>query len=335
MTVTVQSVVDRVQAVLQDTTGIRWPVTNELVLWVNDAQREIALLKPDATAVNETVEMVTGTKQEIPAAGNRLLDVVRNMGMIQKTHVVKVYNNTGSNKYYIDQVIQNLSLEEGGTYTFDQADVTNSGHPLRFSTTEHGTHNSGTEYTTGVTTNGTPGSAGAYTKITIPVGAPTLYAYCTAHTAMGFSVSTVTKVGIGKRSVRLVDRAVLDSQTPDWHDPSVTGAAAHTTVIKHYVYNQNNPREYYVYPGVSGESYLELIYSANPSTVTLSGNLGVPDIFANTVMNYVLYMAYMKDSEYAGAQQRAASHYQLFLTSITGKGQLDNASNPNSQLMGV
>ena len=51
MAVTVNSIVDRVQAVLQDTTGVRWPVNNELVLWINDAQREIALLKPDASAV--------------------------------------------------------------------------------------------------------------------------------------------------------------------------------------------------------------------------------------------------------------------------------------------
>ena len=79
MTVTVQSVIDRVQAILQDTTGIRWPVTTELVLFINDAQREIALLKPDASAVNETVTLATGTKQSIPAAGNRLLRVVRNM----------------------------------------------------------------------------------------------------------------------------------------------------------------------------------------------------------------------------------------------------------------
>ena len=79
MAVTVQSVIDRVQTVLQDTTGIRWKVTDELVLWVNDAQREIALLKPDATATNETVTLATGTKQTIPTAGNRLLKVVRNM----------------------------------------------------------------------------------------------------------------------------------------------------------------------------------------------------------------------------------------------------------------
>ena len=75
MTVTVQSVIDRVQAVLQDTTGVRWPVVDELVLWVNDAQREIALLKPDASAKNETITLAAGTKQSIPAGGNRLLKV--------------------------------------------------------------------------------------------------------------------------------------------------------------------------------------------------------------------------------------------------------------------
>ena len=79
MAVTVQSVIDRVQTVLQDTTGVRWPVVAELVLWVNDAQREVALMKPDASAKNETVTLVAGTKQSIPTTGNRLLKVVRNM----------------------------------------------------------------------------------------------------------------------------------------------------------------------------------------------------------------------------------------------------------------
>ena len=78
MTVTVQSIVDRVQTTLQDTTGIRWPVVDELVLWINDAQREVALIKPDAAAMNETIPLVAGTKQSIPALGNRLLRVVRN-----------------------------------------------------------------------------------------------------------------------------------------------------------------------------------------------------------------------------------------------------------------
>ena len=194
-------------------------MVSELVLWVNDAQREIALLKPDASAKNETVTLVTGTKQAIPSSGNRLLRAVRNM-----------------------------SAASGGT---------------------------------------------------------------------------------GKRSVRLVSREVLDAQTPDWHDPTVSGDAAHTNIVKHYIYDEQNPRNFYVYPGVAGSSYLEIIYSANPTTVAQNGNLDIPDIYANAVMNYVLYMAYMKDAEYAGNNQRAANHYQLFTASVTGKGQIDVITTPN------
>lgn len=221
MAVTVQSVIDRAQTVLQDTTGVRWPVVGELVLWINDAQREIALLKPDASAANDTITLVAGTKQSIPSGGNRLLKAVRNMSA---------------------------------------------------------------------------GSGGA-----------------------------------GRRAVRLVDREVLDAQTPDWHDPSVGGDAAHASVVKHYIYDEANPRNFYVYPGVSGSAYLEIIYSANPSAVTQSGNLSIPDIFANAIMNYVLYMAYMKDAEFAGNAQRASSHYQLFTASVTGKGQVDAVTNPNME----
>ena len=330
MTVTVQSVVDRVQTTLQDTSGVRWAVASELVLWVNDAQREIALFKPDATAVNETVALATGTKQAIPTEGNRLLNVVRNMGMVDKTYTVTVVNASG-NKFYVDGSFQNLALEEGGTYTFDQSQSSNGTHPLRFSTTANGTHGSGAEYTSGVVVAGTPGSSGAYTKITVPVGAPTLYTYCTAHSGMGFSATTTTRVGLGKRSIRLVDSAVLNAQTPDWHDASVTGGAAHANIVKHWVYDTNNPRDFYVYPGVSGSAYVEIVYSLNPATVTASDNLGVPDIFANAIFNYVLYMAYMKDAEFAPNQQRAASHYQLFLSSVTGKGQLDALGDPNAE----
>jgi hypothetical protein len=220
MTVTVQSVIDRTQVVLQDTTGVRWPIIAELVLWVNDAQREIALIKPDATAVNTTVTLATGTKQEIPAVGNRLLNVVRNM--------------------------------------------------------------------------------------------------------------SAASSGTGKRAVRLVEREVLDAQNPNWHDPTVTGGAAHAAVVKHFAYDETNPRNFYVYPGVAGSAYLEIIYSANPATVVEASNLSVPDIFANAIMNYVLYMAYMKDAEYATNAQRASSHYNLFMSSLTGKSQIDVMSNPNA-----
>jgi len=270
MTISVQSIIERVQATLQDTTGLRWPVVSELELWINDAQREVSLIKPDATAKNESIALVVGTKQTIPTSGNRLLNVIRNM-------------------------------------------------------------------------------------------------------------SSAATDATGARAIRAVDRETLDSQTPDWHNPSVTGYAAHTGVVKHFMYDDSNPRNFYVYPGVKPSAFIEIVYSANPEAVATSSgvtvwtsgvsfgadvfvvkdsvkyqsqqgsnsgvdpatdtdnshwlkvaitNLAVPDIFANAIMNYVLYMAYTKESEFAANAQRASTHYGLFTNALLGKAAVDQATHP-------
>ena len=104
---------------------------------------------------------------------------------------VTVVSTGYGNKYFIDGSQQpTLNLNEGSTYKFDQSDNSNNNHPLRFSTTSDGTHGGGTEYTTGVTTNGIPGQSGAYTEITVAIGAPTLYYYCSNHPGMGGQANT-------------------------------------------------------------------------------------------------------------------------------------------------
>lgn len=100
--------------------------------------------------------------------------------------------NSGGNKFAMDGTAQQtVSLSKGITYRFDNSDSSNSGHPLVFSTTSDGTHNSGSAFTTGITTVGTAGSTGAYVEVTLEQdAAATLYYYCSNHSGMGGTVKT-------------------------------------------------------------------------------------------------------------------------------------------------
>ena len=99
------------------------------------------------------------------------------------------------NRYYINgELAPVLYLQEGNTYIFDQADTSNDTHQIAFSTNPN--NSPVASYTTGVTTVGTPGNAGASTTINVaPVrttGAPLLFYYCTVHSGMGNTAQTIS-----------------------------------------------------------------------------------------------------------------------------------------------
>ena len=102
-------------------------------------------------------------------------------------------------KFVIDGTSQaTISLARGSTYVFNVADNSVSGHPLQFSTTSDGTHNSGSAYTTGVTVSGTAGQANATVTIAVASDAPDLlYYYCSSHSGMGGRVDVVDQHVLG------------------------------------------------------------------------------------------------------------------------------------------
>jgi len=148
-------------------------------------------------------------------------------------------------------------------------------------------------------------------------------------------MSAASGSATGKRAVRLVDADILNTQEPNWHDPTVSGDAAHTTTVKHYIFDEDDPRAFYVYPGASTTStFLEIVYSGAPTDLAnTSATIAVDDVFANAIIDYVLFRCYLKDAEYAGNQQRAGTHYQLFAGSLGAGGQAQFNVSPNQDQM--
>lgn len=126
-------------------------------------------------------------------------------------------------------------------------------------------------------------------------------------------------------AIRIVSRDVLDSQLPGWHSQANADGK-----IKHYMFDPRDPKTYYVYPQAPATAlYVELVYSSSPSVATNNGNITIDDIYANALLDYILYRCYSKDSSFAANAQLAAAHYQLFTGSIGGKSAVEALSNPN------
>ena len=134
------------------------------------------------------------------------------------TYVVKVatktskhrYNGSGhSSGFTLDaQEAPFLELNPGMTYKFDQADSSNSGHPLVFYQEADKT----TGYSTGVTTNGTPGNAGAYTQIVTSDTNPTILHYqCSSHSLMGNCMQMNT--AFDRTAHQIIDAGNFDNGT--------------------------------------------------------------------------------------------------------------------------
>lgn len=211
-TTKVVDVLDRAGIILQDNTNVRFP-KEELLKFFNDAQKEVVLHRPDAKMVNTNYDCIDGSKQTLPSAALRLIEVVRN---------------------------------------------------------------------------------------------------------------------VGGRAVTQVQKRILDESLPNWHETVAT-----TNKIEHFIYDPADPKNFYVYPkGANGTHSLEIVYSSSPPEISVSNFatdvqvISLDDVYANCILDYVLYRSYQKDSEFAGNAQRAMMHYQSFANALGVKTQADGATTP-------
>jgi hypothetical protein len=111
------------------------------------------------------------------------------------------------------------------------------------------------------------------------------------------------------------ERAWLDDQKPDWHTTS--GGE-----VVHWMYDERDPKAFYIFPQPSAAAKLEIIYAANPTDLaTLASAITIDDIYANALQFFVLFSFYSKDATYTKNPQSAAAYWQLFMQSLGLRGQ--------------
>ena len=139
-----------------------------------------------------STDIIESNTNEEEATGTRNTRIITSSG--GGTIYVKVANYGGNLRFELgssqggvySRIATYSGFVQGGTYTFDQSDTSNTGHRIAFSLTPDGTHGGGVQYTYKVTTAGTPGSSGAYTRIEVDsVTASVLYWYNVSNSNYG------------------------------------------------------------------------------------------------------------------------------------------------------
>jgi len=126
----------------------------------------------------------------------------------------------------------------------------------------------------------------------------------------------VTNVGSGTfKALRKVDRKMLDATQPNWL------SLAPSSSVVHFMYEPTEPRVFFLYQPPTEGLAVDIVVSAYPADVatptgrpysTVSGNIALPDVWANTLYSYIMFRAYNKDAEFGGNAQLAMTHYQQF-----------------------
>lgn len=139
--------------------------------------------------------------------------------------------------------------------------------------------------------------------------------------------------GIMGRSVTVVQRDLMDAIDPDWH------VSRQSKVAKHLMFDEADQRTFYVYPPNDGTGVMETVVSVLPALFTPDGDpeqiasyekpIDLRDEYMSALVDYILYRAYSKDAQNAGAASRAALHYQQYGNQLGIKLSIEANTSPN------
>lgn len=128
------------------------------------------------------------------------------------------------------------------------------------------------------------------------------------------------------RPISIADRQQIDRAEPDWHN-------RRAGPTKNYMIDERSPTTFYVYPPAVDGAIIEMLVSKTPpKVVALEDRIDMRPEFINAILNWMMYRAHSKDSEYSQGNM-AALHYQAFTAAIGDPAQVAqvNSATGNSK----
>ena len=138
-------------------------------------------------------------------------------------------------------------------------------------------------------------------------------------------------------AVTPIVREILDAQLPDWHDTTFMPFSA---TARHVISDTMNPRSFYVFPGNNGTGKIEITVSLQPEPLArpndindiggYTADIPINPIYMGPLVDFVLYRAFSKDMQFAGAGERAVAHYTNFQNALNLRQQIEAMGNLNT-----
>lgn len=130
------------------------------------------------------------------------------------------------------------------------------------------------------------------------------------------------------RAVRAVSRRIMDAHDPYWHMGSQQG------VVQNFVFDQQDPKHFWVYPPSNGLTNVEICYAKTPTALASEGSvLTVSDEYEPALVAYMLFRACQKVAEWSPGPEIADMHYKMFVQHVSAKQAAEMANSPNQSLL--
>ena len=146
-------------------------------------------------------------------------------------------------------------------------------------------------------------------------------------------VSNIDDSGNQGKTVRLVDKRHMDSENPGWPlDPP-------SSTVTHYMFNEVNPRKFYVYPPQpeTDRGLLSIVYYAVPADVApVSGDdnpsytdSSLDPVYMNPLIDFIMSRAYAIDADFAANASLGRYYYNNFLSALKTADLREKSEDPN------